>query len=131
MQFGEGGAGTFSDGKLNTNLNNEYCKIVINEFVKFGAPNEIAYLNKPHIGSDNLKCVVKNIREHIKSLGGTFLFSTKMEDIILENNQVAKIKIKNVETNETNEIETKNVLLCIGHSARDTFKMLYEKGYGG
>ena len=69
VQFGEGGAGTFSDGKLNTNLNNKYCKMVINEFYKHGAPKEILYINKPHIGSDNLKTVVKNIRKSIIDMG--------------------------------------------------------------
>ena len=77
VQFGEGGAGTFSDGKLNSNVENDYCKIVLRELYNHGAPKEITYLNKPHIGSDNLKQVVKNIREEIKSLGGEFYFLTK------------------------------------------------------
>lgn len=128
VQFGEGGAGTFSDGKLNTNLNNDYCKMVINELINFGAPKEIGYINKPHIGSDNLKNVVTNLREHIKSLGGTFMFSTKLESIKLENNQVKAIEVRNVESNQKDILPCDNLLLCVGHSARDTFNMLYDLG---
>ncbi len=127
VQFGEGGAGTFSDGKLNTNLNNEYCKIVTNEFLKMGAPEEIGYVAKPHIGSDKLKIVVKNIREEIIALGGEFKFSTKMIDIFVKNNVVSGIKLQNVLTNEVFEEDVDFVLLCVGHSARDTFSLLESK----
>ena len=128
VQFGEGGAGTFSDGKLNTNLSNEYCKIVTNEFVNFGAPKEIAYINKPHIGSDKLKGVVKNIREHIKSLGGTFMFSTKLKDLIVVDGQLKGVQVENVLSGDISLINADHVLLCVGHSARDTFEMLYNCG---
>jgi len=128
VQFGEGGAGTFSDGKLNSNISNDYCKMVINEFYKFGAPEEITYINKPHIGSDKLKGVVKNIREHIKELGGTFLFSHKLEDLIVENNKVCKIKVKDINNQKDLFMDVDYLLLCVGHSARDTFKMLYNRG---
>lgn len=128
VQFGEGGAGTFSDGKLNSNLSNDYCKMVIDELYKFGAPKEITYLNKPHIGSDKLKTVVKNIREHIKSLGGTFMFSTKLKEIIVKNGNVSDIILENTLTNEFSIKSADFVILCVGHSARDTFRMLYEKG---
>lgn len=128
VQFGEGGAGTFSDGKLNTNLNNDYCKAVIEELYHFGAPKEITYLSKPHIGSDKLKVVVKNIREHIKSLGGTFMFSTKLEDIIVEENKLKKIRVLNVESGEEKIFDADYLLLCVGHSARDIFKLLKDKG---
>lgn len=128
VQFGEGGAGTFSDGKLNTNLNNDYCKIVTNEFVDFGAPKEISYINKPHIGSDKLKDVVKNIREHIKSLGGEFMFNTKLTDITTQNNHISGITIKNVLTNEEQTLSADKVLLCVGHSARSVFELLNKKG---
>jgi len=128
VQFGEGGAGTFSDGKLNTNLNNDYCKAVINELINFGAPKEIGYINKPHIGSDNLKNVVTNLREHIKSLGGAFMFSTKLENIIIEQGKVKEIEIRNVETNTKSTLPCDNLLLCVGHSARDTFNLLYDLG---
>ncbi len=128
VQFGEGGAGTFSDGKLNTNLNNDYCKIVINEFLSFGAPKEIGYINKPHIGSDKLKDVVKNIREHIISLGGEFMFSTRLMDIGIENNKINSITIQDVESGKTQILPADKVLLAVGHSARDVFEMLNSKG---
>lgn len=127
VQFGEGGAGTFSDGKLNSNLHNDYCKVVINEFIAFGAPKEIGYINNPHIGSDKLKGVVKNIREHIKSLGGEFMFSTRLTDIVLEDNIIKSIVVESVESGEKKELTADKVLLAVGHSARDIFKMLYEK----
>lgn len=128
VQFGEGGAGTFSDGKLNSNLNNDYCKMVINELYFFGAPKEITYINKPHIGSDNLKNIVKNMREHIKELGGTFMFSTKLKDIIINNKKITEIVVENVEDNSITNIKCDYVVLCVGHSARETFEMLYNKG---
>ena len=124
VQFGEGGAGTFSDGKLNTNLNNDYCKVVINELCSFGAPEEISYINKPHIGSDKLKAIVKNIREYIISQGGTFMFNTKLIDIQTKNNELSAIVIENVLTQEKSTLKVDNLLLCVGHSARDTFEML-------
>lgn len=125
VQFGEGGAGTFSDGKLNSNLNNRYCKIVINEFFKHGAPKEITYINKPHIGSDNLVKVVKNIREEIISLGGAFMFSTKLTNINVADGKVKSIDILDVVSDKKSTIECDYLLLCVGHSARDTFEMLY------
>ena len=128
VQFGEGGAGTFSDGKLNTNLNNEYCKKVINELYLHGAPKEILYESKPHIGSDKLTTVVKNIREHIIKLGGKVLFNTKLVDIKLNQNKVTNIEIINVKTNQEQTIQTGIVALCLGHSARDSFKLLKSLG---
>lgn len=125
VQFGEGGAGTFSDGKLNTNLNNDYCKMVIYELHKHGAPKEITYINKPHIGSDNLKVVVKNIREEIISLGGTFMFNTKLSNINIKNNKVTSIDIINVVCDKKSTLNVDYLLLCVGHSARETFEMLY------
>ena len=128
VQFGEGGAGTFSDGKLNTNLSNDYCKIVVNELARLGAPKEITYINKPHIGSDNLKTVVKNIREEIIKYGGEFMFSTKLTDIEIENNKVKEITCKDLVSNNEKHIKVDYLLLCVGHSARDIFKLLYNKG---
>ena len=123
IQFGEGGAGTFSDGKLNTgNSANIYSKKVLEEFVRFGAPKEILYTAKPHIGTDNLRNIVKNIREYIISKGGQVLFNTKVTDF-----EVKDGKIKSVIC-ENSRIETDAVILAIGHSARDTFKRLYELG---
>ncbi|MBE5738586.1 MAG: hypothetical protein E7354_02545 [Clostridiales bacterium] len=128
VQFGEGGAGTFSDGKLNTNLNNEYCKIVINELIAFGAPKEIGYIHNPHIGSDKLKKVVKNIREHIKSLGGKFMFSTRLVDIEVLDKTIKSITVENVETNDRQTFPADKVFLAVGHSAKDIFRLLYDKG---
>ena len=127
VQFGEGGAGTFSDGKLNSNIDNEYCKVVLQELYKHGAPKEILYVNKPHIGTDNLQIVVKNIREEIISLGGKFLFSHKMTNLILKDNRVKEVEVLNILNNCKQKIKAEHVLLCVGHSARDTFKMLYDK----
>ena len=122
VQFGEGGAGTFSDGKLTTGINNPLCKKVIEEFVKFGAPEQISYTNKPHIGTDKLITVIKNMREEIINLGGEVLFEEKVIDFEIEKNN-----IKTVITDKR-KIETDTVILAIGHSARETFEKLYEKG---
>jgi len=124
VQFGEGGAGTFSDGKLNTNLHNEYCKKVLNEFYHFGAPKEVLYLSKPHIGSDKLSEVVKNLRNEILSLGGEILFSHKLIDITVKNNSVEEIEILNIVSDKKLKLKTKNLFLALGHSARDTFELL-------
>ncbi len=126
VQFGEGGAGTFSDGKLNSNTSNTFTKKVINELYNMGAPKEILYLSKPHIGSDNLQLIVKNIREEIIKLGGKVLFSCKLSEISVKNNKLSSITIKNLINNEEFSLSTNHLLLCLGHSARDTFKMLYE-----
>ena len=121
VQFGEGGAGTFSDGKLTTGIHNVFCKKVLQEFYNFGAPEQILYINKPHIGTDNLINIIRNIREEIIKLGGEFLFNEKVTDFEIEDN-----KIKSVICSR--KIETDTVILAIGHSARDTFEKLYEKG---
>ncbi len=123
VQFGEGGAGTFSDGKLTTGINNPLCSKVIEEFVKFGAPKQISYMSKPHIGTDNLIHIIKNIREFIISKGGEFYFDEKVIDFDID----SSYKVKGVITNKR-IIETDSVILAIGHSARDTFEMIYKKG---
>jgi len=123
VQFGEGGAGTFSDGKLTTGVNNPLNKTVLETFVKFGAPEQIIYVNKPHIGTDNLINVVRNMREEIKRLGAEVLFETKVTDFIFENNILNSVILSNGQ-----RIETDKVILAIGHSARDTFENLYSKG---
>lgn len=123
VQFGEGGAGTFSDGKLTTGVNNKLNKTVLETFVKFGAPEQILYVNKPHIGTDNLINVVKNMREEIKRLGAEVLFETKVVDFEFENEQLVAILLS-----DGQKIETNIVILAIGHSARDTFEKLYSKG---
>jgi len=121
VQFGEGGAGTFSDGKLTTGINSPYCKKVLEYFVQFGAPEEILYLSKPHIGTDKLINVIKNIREYIISKGGTFLFNEKVTDFEIKNNKISAIYC-------SKRIPADTVVLAIGHSSRDTFETLYNKG---
>lgn len=125
IQFGEGGAGTFSDGKLYTQTNNPQNKNnadVFQLFVKFGAPEEITYLAKPHIGSDNLRKVVVNMREYIKANGGEVRFSSKMTGLSIQDG-----KVKGVIVNQKEEISCDDVVLAIGHSARDTFEYLSDK----
>lgn len=126
VQFGEGGAGTFSDGKLTTGIKNPRIPKVFNELVEAGAPSEISYLAKPHIGTDILITVVRNIRKKIEKLGGEVRFETKMKELIIEKSEVRGVLIEN--QGETTSIETDAVVLAIGHSARDTFFMLKDLG---
>lgn len=132
IQFGEGGAGTFSDGKLNTQTHSPLNREVLELFVRFGAPKEILYLSKPHIGSDNLKTVVKNMRQYILSQGGRVLFHTRLEELRFENGRVkdAVIRTANADMlpSNTEILPLSAVILAIGHSARDTFEMLEKKG---
>ena len=123
VQFGEGGAGTFSDGKLTTRIKDIRCRKVLDELVNFGSPEEILYSHKPHVGTDILKNVVKNIRNEIIRLGGEVRFDTLVTDIITENGSIKGVVVNNNET-----IESEVVILAIGHSARDTYEMLYETG---
>ena len=124
VQFGEGGAGTFSDGKLNTMVKDrKRIKKVLNTFVKFGAPKEIMYDAKPHIGTDILVDVVKKIREYLINKGTTILYNTCLTDIDIKNN-----KLKGITVNDSDYINCDKLVLALGHSARDTFKMLYDKG---
>lgn len=127
VQFGEGGAGTFSDGKLNTQVKDKYGRIryVLEEFVKRGAPEEILYDSKPHVGTDLLIHVVKGIREEIEELGGVFLFGTKVIDIQVDMSQITKVCL--LHSGCERWVDTNHVVLAIGHSARDTFAMLYDK----
>lgn len=126
IQFGEGGAGTFSDGKLNTLVKDKLNrgKKVFEIFIENGAPLEIMYLNKPHIGTDILRKVIVNIRNKIISMGGEFRFNTKMTDI-----NISDGKVKSIIVNSNEEIMCDVLVLAIGHSSRDTFKMLYDKGF--
>ena len=132
IQFGEGGAGTFSDGKLNTQTHSPLNREVLELFVRFGAPKEILYLSKPHIGSDNLKNVVKNMRQYILSQGGRVLFHTRLEELRFENGRVKDAVIRTVNADmlpsNTEILPLSAVILAIGHSARDTFEMLEKKG---
>ena len=124
VQFGEGGAGTFSDGKLNTLVKDKGHRMqeVFDIFIECGAPEEIAYSNHPHIGTDKLREVVKNMRKKIIAWGGDVNFNCLLEDVIIENNKIKGIVI-NGET-----IDTDVLILATGHSARDTFDMLYQRG---
>ena len=126
VQFGEGGAGTFSDGKLTCGVNDERLQYIKEQFVKFGAPEEILYLSKPHIGTDKLIETVKNIRNEIIRLGGSFEFNTRLSQIVIENGKIVGAKIEK-DGNET-FLECENIILAIGHSARDTFRMLKDMG---
>ena len=126
VQFGEGGAGTFSDGKLTTGISSPFCKKVLQEFVNFGAPEQILYLSKPHIGTDNLIYIIKNMREYIISKGGTFLFNTKVTDFKIKDGQIKSVYCIN--DKQEKEIPATHVILAIGHSSRDTFEKLYERG---
>lgn len=127
IQFGEGGAGTFSDGKLTTGIKDKRCRRVFELFCECGAPKEIMYSATPHIGTDKLSGVVKNIRESVKSMGGEFKFNTKLVDIIVYNGFIQGITVENA-NGKKEDIETDAVILAIGHSARDTVEMLYNKG---
>ena len=126
VQFGEGGAGAFSDGKLTTGTKSPYIHTVLQTFVEHGAPEEILYLSKPHIGTDRLKGVVAGIREEIKRLGGTVLFETKVTELIVRGSHVEGVKV--IHQGEEREILTDSVLLAIGHSARDTMQRLFNQG---
>lgn len=126
VQFGEGGAGTFSDGKLTTGIKDERQTKVFEEFIHFGAPEQIMYSNYPHIGTDKLVTVVKNFRKEIIELGGEIHFGAKLIDLIIYNNFIQGITYE--ENGRTIDFETDTVVLAIGHSARDTVEMLYEKG---
>lgn len=122
VQFGEGGAGTFSDGKLTTRIKSEYIQKVFEEFVNNGAPKEIMYDFKPHIGTDILKNVIINIRKNLEKNGIEINFNSKLTDLKIKNDKIDKIVINN-----TKEYDVDYVITAIGHSARDTHKMLYEK----
>lgn len=123
VQFGEGGAGTFSDGKLTSGIHNPWCKKVLQEFYNFGAPEQILYVNKPHIGTDNLVRIIKNMREYIISNGGTVIFNEKVTDFCIEEGKITGVCCQSGKVYNTDA-----VVLAIGHSARDTFEKLYERG---
>ena len=128
IQFGEGGAGTFSDGKLNTLLKDKNFRgrFVLEEFVKFGAPEEILYLAKPHIGTDKLRIVVRNLRNESLRLGGEILFETCFLEPIVEKGSIRGIRYQ--DATGVKELACENLFLGIGHSARDTFGNLFRCG---
>lgn len=126
IQFGEGGAGTFSDGKLTTGVNDIRTGYVLEEFVRHGAPDEILYKAKPHIGTDNLVGMVKNFREDIIGMGSEIRFLHKLSGINSENNSLKSVSVTH--NGEIYEIETDALVIATGHSARDVFKMLKDLG---
>ncbi|MGN0479040.1 MAG: NAD(P)/FAD-dependent oxidoreductase [Hominenteromicrobium sp.] len=125
VQFGEGGAGTFSDGKLNTGTKDERIFFVLQTLVEHGAPEEILFEAKPHVGTDRLPQTVRAIREEIIRLGGEVRFNTKMTDLLVRDGAVRGVTVQSGISAE--RIETEHVVLAVGHSARDTFEMLYGK----
>ena len=126
VQFGEGGAGAFSDGKLTCGIKSPHIRTILDTFVAHGAPEDILIDQKPHIGTDRLKDVVASIRKEIVSLGGTVLFYTRLEELIIRGGQVAGAIVSS--SGEKREFLTDTILLCIGHSARDTVQRLFNQG---
>lgn len=121
VQFGEGGAGTFSDGKLNTGTKSRFAPMILNEFIRFGANKEIAYISKPHIGTDVLRNVVKNIREYMKAMGAEVYFGTKAIGFKTQNGKLNGIEVCG---EKNGVIDADIAILALGHSARDTFSYL-------
>jgi uncharacterized FAD-dependent dehydrogenase len=138
VQFGEGGAGTFSDGKLTTRIGDSRVRFILETFVKYGAPEEILRQAKPHIGTDNLQKIVKRIRERITELGGEVRFNTKLTDINIKDGRIYSVNLRNTEKHTGGARQSSSVtdyelpcgklILAIGHSARDTVKMLLSHG---
>ena len=126
VQFGEGGAGTFSDGKLTTGIKSPFIRKILQELYEAGAPEEILYSSKPHIGTDRLAVVVKNIRKKIELLGGEVMLESKLEKLICANGFIHGITYSH--HNKQMDMETDSVIMAIGHSARDTVEMLYNMG---
>ena len=127
VQFGEGGAGTFSDGKLNTGTKDPRGEHILRTFVRFGAPEDILINAKPHIGTDKLRGVVRSMRERIIACGGEVHFGARMTSIVRKNGAVCAVAYEDAQG--THEIACSQAILAIGHSARDTFEMLYETGF--
>ncbi|MFA5982607.1 MAG: NAD(P)/FAD-dependent oxidoreductase [Methylococcaceae bacterium] len=125
VQFGEGGAGTFSDGKLYTQIKdpNHYGRKVLTEFVLAGAPEEILYVSKPHIGTFRLVSMIEHMRSTIESLGGEVRFQSRVDDLIIENSQIKGVILANGEN-----LDCSHLVLALGHSARDSFNMLFQRG---
>ncbi|MBE6759085.1 MAG: FAD-binding protein [Ruminococcaceae bacterium] len=128
VQFGEGGAGTFSDGKLTTGIKDSRIGTVNAALVEFGAPPEIAYSAKPHIGTDRLRDVVANIRRYIESLGGEYRFSSRLTDVVIRDGRLTAVQVASDDQGEYS-LDCGCMVLATGHSARDTFEMLHRRGF--
>ncbi len=123
VQFGEGGAGTFSDGKLYTQTNSAFHREILETFVEFGAPEEIAYLGRPHIGSDKLRLVIANMRRYILEHGGAIRYGSKLDDVRIKDGALTAISVNGAWE------EASLLVLAVGHSARDTFELLQNRGF--
>lgn len=130
IQFGEGGAGTFSDGKLNTGIKDRggFIDYVLRSFVKFGADESIIYDQKPHVGTDVLCDIVRNIREYITAKGAAYIFGARFDGIAAKDNSLTAVYYTDVKSGKRHCIDTDCAVLGIGHSARDTYEMLKETG---
>ena len=128
VQFGEGGAGTFSDGKLTTGIKDVRIRKVLDEMVAAGAPSDILYKQKPHIGTDLLRTVVKNIRQQIIKLGGEVRFETCVEEIQFEAGRISGVRVTDLTCDAADFVPCQTLVLAVGHSARDTFRMLWDCG---
>lgn len=129
VQFGEGGAGTFSDGKLTTGTKSPHIRHVLEAFVQAGAPDEILWQAKPHIGTDKLPAVVKSIRERIISAGGEVRFFTRLADIELSGGAVCSVALEDSRTGAREVVEASRVIIACGHSARDIFELARDRGF--
>ncbi|WP_108470567.1 NAD(P)/FAD-dependent oxidoreductase [Rhodanobacter thiooxydans] len=129
VQFGEGGAGTFSDGKLHSQIRDpqHHGRKVLTEFVKAGAPEEILYVSKPHIGTFRLVSMVENMRETIQSLGGEIRFSQRVDDLLIDTDAAGERRVRGVSLASGEQLRADHVVLALGHSARDTFEMLHAR----
>jgi uncharacterized protein len=130
VQFGEGGAGTFSDGKLYSQIRDplHHGRKVLSEFVKAGAPEEILYVSKPHIGTFRLVTIVEHMRASIQQLGGEIRFSSRVDDLMIETDAEGSRRLRGVVLASGEQLRTDHAVLALGHSARDTFAMLAERG---
>ena len=129
VQFGEGGAGTFSDGKLNTQTKDRRNREVLRTFVEFGAPQEILYVSKPHIGSDRLRDVLRAMRAFIVMQGGEIRFHTFLKDIVYQDGSLKCVVLEELKSGTVYECNASEVVLAIGHSSRKTFEMLHRRGF--
>lgn len=125
VQYGEGGAGTFSDAKLTTGTGNSLNRYILSQFVKAGAPEDILYKNKPHVGTDKIRSVVVHLRKKIEALGGEVRFDSMMSELMCTEDTVCGVHV-----NDEYFLPADTVILALGHSARDSFRMLHEKGLG-